>query len=82
MAQQIEAEAHKFAMPLGYKCVSIVGGHSMYTSFYKFSNEQHSQMRNGAEIVIATPGRLKDCIDQRMLVLNQCTYLVMDEAGI
>ncbi len=26
LAQQIEAEARKFAGPLGYKCVSIVGG--------------------------------------------------------
>jgi ATP-dependent RNA helicase DDX23/PRP28 len=26
LAQQIETEAHKFASPLGYKCVSIVGG--------------------------------------------------------
>lgn len=26
LAQQIESEAHKFAGPLGYKCVSIVGG--------------------------------------------------------
>lgn len=37
-------------------------------------------MRNGAEIIIATPGRLKDCLDRRILVLNQCTYVVMDEA--
>jgi superfamily II DNA/RNA helicase len=26
LAQQIETEARKFASPLGYKCVSIVGG--------------------------------------------------------
>jgi ATP-dependent RNA helicase DDX23/PRP28 len=26
LAQQIETEAKKFAQPLGYKCVSIVGG--------------------------------------------------------
>lgn len=37
-------------------------------------------MRSGAEIVIATPGRLKDCLERRILVLNQCTYVVMDEA--
>lgn len=37
-------------------------------------------MRNGAEIVIATPGRLVDCIDRRVLVLGQCCYVIMDEA--
>lgn len=37
-------------------------------------------MRNGAEIVIATPGRLTDCLDRRIIVLNQCHYVVMDEA--
>lgn len=37
-------------------------------------------MRNGAEIVIATPGRLTDCLDRRIIVLNQCAYVVMDEA--
>ena len=26
LAQQIESEARKFASPLGFKCVSIVGG--------------------------------------------------------
>lgn len=30
LAQQIESEASKFATPLGFKCVSIVGGVSVY----------------------------------------------------
>lgn len=30
LAQQIETEARKFATPLGHKCVSIVGGVSIY----------------------------------------------------
>jgi hypothetical protein len=30
--------------------------------------------------VIATPGRLVDCLQQRYIVLNQCNYVVMDEA--
>ena len=32
------------------------------------------------QIVIATPGRLIDVLENRYLVLNQCTYVVMDEA--
>ena len=32
------------------------------------------------QIVIATPGRLIDVLENRYIVLNQCTYVVMDEA--
>ncbi|KAG8906275.1 mRNA splicing protein prp28 [Tulasnella sp. 403] len=72
LAQQIESEAKKFAKPLGYHCVSIVGGRAV--------EEQQFNLREGAEIIIATPGRLKDVIDRHVLVLSQCTYVVMDEA--
>lgn len=72
LAQQIENEARKFCTPLGFNVVSIVGGHSL--------EEQSFSLRNGAEIVIATPGRLVDCIERRILVLSQCCYVIMDEA--
>jgi len=72
LAQQIEIEAKKFATPLGFTCVSIVGGHSL--------EEQAYNLRDGAEIIIATPGRLVDCIERRVLVLGQCCYVIMDEA--
>jgi len=72
LVQQIEEEAIKFAKPLGYNCVSLVGGHAV--------EGQAFNLRNGAEIIMATPGRLKDCLDNRILVLSQCTYVVMDEA--
>ena len=72
LAQQIEVEARKFATPLGFTCVSIVGGHSL--------EEQAYNLRDGAEIIIATPGRLVDCIERRVLVLGQCCYIIMDEA--
>ncbi|KAI9369769.1 hypothetical protein BJX61DRAFT_536168 [Aspergillus egyptiacus] len=72
LAQQIEIEAKKFTEPLGFNVVSIVGGHSL--------EEQAYSLRNGAEIIIATPGRLVDCIERRMLVLSQCCYVIMDEA--
>jgi ATP-dependent RNA helicase DDX23/PRP28 len=72
LAQQIEAEAKKFATPLGFRVVSLVGGHAI--------EEQSFALRDGAEIIIATPGRLVDCIERRVLVLGQCCYVIMDEA--
>jgi ATP-dependent RNA helicase DDX23/PRP28 len=72
LAQQIETEARKFAGPLGFTCVSIVGGRAV--------EEQQFNLREGAEIIIATPGRLKDVIERHVIVLSQCRYIVMDEA--
>ena len=72
LVQQIENEARKFADPLGFTVVSLVGGHAL--------EEQAFALRNGAEIIVATPGRLVDCIERRLLVLSQCCYIIMDEA--
>lgn len=62
----------KFAKPLKLRTVSVVGGLSR--------EEQGFQLRLGCEIVIATPGRLIDVLENRYLVLSQCTYVVLDEA--
>lgn len=70
--QQIEEETLKFARPLGLRTVSLIGGLSR--------EEQGFQLRLGCEIVIATPGRLIDVLENRYLVLAQCTYVVLDEA--
>jgi len=52
--------------------VSVVGGQDI--------SEQAFKLRKGCEIVIATPGRLIDCVEQSYAVLNQCNYVVLDEA--
>lgn len=72
LAQQIEEETKRFAEPMGIRTVTVIGGASR--------EEQGFQLRLGVEIVIATPGRLIDVLDNRYLVLNQCSYIVMDEA--
>ncbi|CAH8459903.1 unnamed protein product [Heterobilharzia americana] len=72
LAQQIEEETVKFGRPLGIKTVSLIGGLSR--------EDQALKLRMGAEIVIGTPGRLNDVLENRYMVLNQCTYIVLDEA--
>lgn len=72
LAQQIEEETKTFGEPLGIRTVAVIGGLSR--------EEQGMKLRMGCEIVIATPGRLVDVLENRYLVLSQCTYIVFDEA--
>ncbi|KAF8796276.1 putative ATP-dependent RNA helicase DDX23 like protein [Argiope bruennichi] len=72
LAQQIEEETIKFAKTLDIRTVAVIGGLSR--------EEQGFRLRLGCEIVIATPGRLIDVLENRYLVLNRCTYIVLDEA--
>ena len=37
-------------------------------------------MRAGVEVLIGTPGRLRDMLDRKDIVLNQCAWVVIDEA--
>uniref|UniRef100_A0A914D9D1 Probable ATP-dependent RNA helicase DDX23 n=1 Tax=Acrobeloides nanus TaxID=290746 RepID=A0A914D9D1_9BILA len=72
LAQQIEVETKKFGDKLGVRTVSVIGGASR--------EDQGLRMRMGVDVVIATPGRLVDVLENRYISLDQCTYVVMDEA--
>ena len=74
LAQQIEEETLKFGRPLGIRTVAVIGGISR--------EEQGFKLRQGCEIVIATPGRLIDVLENRYLVLTRCTYVVLDEVSL
>mmetsp|Transcript_24118 Transcript_24118/g.68625 ORF Transcript_24118/g.68625 Transcript_24118/m.68625 type:complete len:745 (-) Transcript_24118:8-2242(-) len=69
---QIEEEARKFANFCNVRMVSVVGGRD--------AEQQAFTLRQGAEVCFATPGRLCDALDKRHTVLNQCNYVVIDEA--
>lgn len=43
-------------------------------------NPQVGLLKNGIDILVATPGRLLDLINQRFISLNQITHFVLDEA--
>ena len=72
LAQQISDECNKIGREMGIRNVCIVGGLAI--------EEQGAKLRDGAEVVIGTPGRLIDCVEKRYLVLDQCNYVVLDEA--
>ncbi|KAL9081984.1 MAG: hypothetical protein Q9159_006831 [Coniocarpon cinnabarinum] len=71
LAQQITVETQKLAAGR-HSIVSITGGRAI--------EEQVWAMRDGAEIIVATPGRLVDCIERRLVILQSTSYVVLDEA--
>ncbi|KAK3751354.1 hypothetical protein QZH41_009312, partial [Actinostola sp. cb2023] len=42
--------------------------------------DQAEAMKRGVHMVVATPGRLMDLLDKKILTLDMCRYLVLDEA--
>jgi ATP-dependent RNA helicase RhlE len=71
LANQTEEFCRTFA-PKGITCTAIIGG-----SGYK---RQMDSLRAGANIIIATPGRLIDFMDQGVIDFKGLTHLVLDEA--
>src|SRR5580765_2038553 len=71
LANQTEAFCRKFA-PKGITCTAIIGG-----AGYK---RQMDSLRRGANLIIATPGRLIDFMDQGLINFSSLTHLVLDEA--
>ena len=56
----------------GLNVTAIYGGASI--------TEQAKKVKRGAQIIVATPGRMKDMISRRMVDISKIYYAVLDEA--
>jgi ATP-dependent RNA helicase DeaD len=56
----------------GLNVVAIYGGASI--------SDQAREVKRGAQIIVATPGRMKDMISRRMVDISKIQYSVLDEA--
>jgi ATP-dependent RNA helicase RhlE len=72
LAVQIEEVLQKLSTGMRLSTVLVLGGVSR--------NAQIQKLARGVDVVIATPGRLKDLLDDRKLRLNETRWLVLDEA--
>src|SRR5690606_8240923 len=73
LAIQIHKDAVKFASDLGLKFALVYGGVDY--------DKQRAQLQAGADVIIATPGRLIDYVKQHKVVsLHACEVCVLDEA--
>lgn len=73
LAQQIEKEVKAFSRSLeSFRTAIVVGGTNI--------SEQRSELRAGVEIVVATPGRFIDHLQQGNSSLSRISFVVLDEA--
>lgn len=73
LAQQIEKEVKAFSRSLeSFRTAIVVGGTNIA--------EQRSELRAGVHIVVATPGRFIDHLQQGNTSLSRISFVVLDEA--
>ena len=72
LASQVAQSVRDYGKYLPFKSTVIFGGVSI--------NPQIHTLKNGVDIVIGTPGRLLDLMNQRALDLRGVEYLILDEA--
>ena len=72
LALQVDEELHKIGHPLGLKTAVLIGGTSLRPQITAISRSPH--------VIIATPGRLIDHLNQKTVRLEKVNILVLDEA--
>ena len=70
---QLKKVYDKLGAKFGLKSEALVGGRSI-------GEQEMTLNQTGVETVFGTVGRTKDAIENSMLVLNQCYYVIIDEA--
>lgn len=72
LAIQIDDSFKSYGSHTGLKCTVVFGGVPQ--------NPQVNALRNGVDILVATPGRLLDLMDQGFISLKDIEIFVLDEA--
>lgn len=72
LAAQVDASVKTYAKYLKIKTAVVYGGVKI--------NPQITRLRQGCDVVIATPGRLLDLLNQKALKLSSVQMFVLDEA--
>ncbi|WP_329199595.1 DEAD/DEAH box helicase [Streptomyces sp. NBC_01435] len=72
LAQQVTDALTPYATSVNLRLATVVGGMSI--------TKQSGTLRRGAEVLVATPGRLKDLIERGDCRLDQVAITVLDEA--
>lgn len=95
MLQKIDVESRTtqglILSPTRELCLQITNEIKQYGKYYKGLNvtaiyggasitDQAREVKRGAQIIVATPGRMKDMISRRLVDISKIEYAVLDEA--
>jgi len=69
---QIASDLNNYARFKKTNVVAVYGGASIM--------DQARNLKRGAQVIVATPGRLQDMINRRLVNLSKIDYLILDEA--
>src|SRR5690606_6856453 len=72
LAVQIDEVLRKLSLGMNLSTVLVLGGVSRHSQVQKIAK--------GVDVIVATPGRLKDLLDDKKVRLNETRWLVLDEA--
>lgn len=72
LAVQIEADATPIFSSLGIRSIAVYGGVDY--------DKQANAIKDGVDVIVATPGRVKDYYQKKIFDLRYCTQFVCDEA--
>ena len=72
LVNQIAENFLTFTKGTAVKVTMVVGGASL--------NRQAERLARGSDVLVATPGRLIDLLERGAVSLDECGYLVLDEA--
>jgi ATP-dependent RNA helicase DeaD len=95
MIQKIDINSKKtqglILSPTRELCLQITNELKQYGQFYKGLNitaiyggasitDQARSVKKGSQIIVATPGRMKDMINRKLVNISEIKYSVLDEA--
>ena len=72
LAAQVRENVHRYGKFTNIKSTVVYGGAKIFP--------QKSKLKKGVDILVATPGRLLDLVNQKAVKLDRVQVLVLDEA--
>lgn len=72
LAMQVTDQLVALSKFSGHRCMAVFGGVNI--------ENQVKQLKKGTDVIVATPGRLKDLIERKEVSLSSVSKVVLDEA--